>query len=145
MLQEYRHAGVAFRYPGTWELTDEEADGQRIITLQTEGASFWTLTLFADRPDPELMVASVLEAFREDYEEIDIYPVQDTILRQPAAAVDLDFVYLDLVNSVVIRAFLTDSASALVLYQGMDLELEQQRPEFDAVTESLVFEDPTDD
>lgn len=140
MLRDYNHAGVSFRFPTSWELSEEEQDEQRTITLQTAGASFWTLSLFESRTDPEQILESVLQAFKEDYEDLDIYPVQATVMEQPAAAADLDFVYLDLVNSVVIRAFQTDEVSALVMYQGPDHELEVLRPQFDAVTESLMFE-----
>jgi hypothetical protein len=139
MLQDYRQAGVSFRYPNTWELAEEGTDEQRMITLQTAGASFWSLTIFEDRTDPEQILDSVLRAFQDDYKDVDVYPIQATVMEQPAAAADLDFVYLDLVNSVVIRAFQTDDVSALVMYQGPDHELEVVRPQFDAVTESLLL------
>ena len=145
MWREYHRDGLSFRFQSGWELSEDEADLQRTITLQTTGASFWTLTVFADRPDPDRILASVLEAFREDYEDLDVYPVTATVLGQPAAGVDLDFVYLDLVNSVVIRAFQTDEVSVLVMYQGPYYELEEIRADFDTVTESLVFEDHQSD
>jgi hypothetical protein len=139
MLQTYERRGISFRYPSTWELSEDESGGQRTITLQTAGASFWSLTVFDDRPDPDRVLASALQAFRDDYEDLDIYPVQATVLQQPAAAADLDFVYLDLVNSVTLRAFEADAKSVLVIYQGIDREIEQLRGQFDAVTESLAF------
>jgi hypothetical protein len=141
MLQEYRHAGVAFRYPQSWELSEEGTGDQRTITLQTAGASFWSLTIFKDRTDPQEILASALQAFQDDYDDVDVYPIQATVLERPAAGADLDFVYLDLVNSAVIRAFQTDDVSALVMYQGTDQELEVLREKFDAVTQSLTFED----
>lgn len=139
-LQHYHQRGLSFDYPSSWELTEESTGDQRTITLQTAGASFWTLTVFDDRPDPDQIVASVLQAFRDDYEELDLYEVQASIQGQPAAAVDLDFVYLDLVNSVAIRAFETAAASVLVMYQGIDREIEELRDRFNAVTESLAFD-----
>lgn len=139
-LQHYDQRGLSFDYPSSWELIEESTGDQRTITLQTAGASFWTLTVFEDRPDPEQIVVSVLQAFRDDYEDIDVYEVLAAVQGQPAAAVDLDFVYLDLVNSVAIRAFETESASVLVMYQGIDREVEELRDRFNAVTESLAFE-----
>lgn len=139
-LQHYHQRGLSFDYPSNWELTEESTGDQRTITLQTAGASFWTMTIFDDRPDPERIVASVLQAFRDEYEEIDVYEVQASVQGQPAAAVDLDFVYLDLVNSVAIRAFETEAASVLVMYQGIDSEIEELRDRFNAVTESLALE-----
>lgn len=138
-LERYQQHGIALEYPAGWDLIEEAAGPQRTITLQTAGASFWTLTVFDDRLDPDQILESVLQAFRDDYEDIDVYPVQATVLDAPAAATDLDFVYLDLVNSVSIRAFQTEERSAMVLYQGTDHELKALRAQFEAVTASLTF------
>ena len=135
----YQQHGVSFRYPQGWELTEESSDSHRTITLQTAGASFWTLSLFEDRPDPETIVESIARAFHDEYESVDVYPVPATTNPQPAAAADLDFIYLDTVTSVAVRAFQTADLSAVVMFQGTDQELEQLRPQFDAVTESLTF------
>jgi hypothetical protein len=139
-FQEYNRHGLSFRYPSSWELTEESADRQWTITLQTAGASFWTLTVFTDRPDPQEILESVLQAYQEDYEDLDIYPLPAGNGLLPAVGAELDFVYLDLVNSVVIHAFATEDLSAAVIYQGTDQELEFLREQFDAVTESLVFQ-----
>src|SRR5262249_13965852 len=126
-FQDYRRDGLSFRYPQSWELSEEAADRQRTITLQTAGASFWTLTIFSDRPDPERVLESVLQAYRDDYDEIDVYeaPGENGLL--PTVAAELDFVYLDIVNSVAVRAFQTEDLSAVVIYQGTDQELESLR------------------
>ncbi len=135
--QDYQRHGVSFRYPTGWELTEEGSEHERTITLQTAGASFWTMTLFADRPDPEQIVESVVEAYREDYDDLDVYPLSEEGDSPTAAGADLDFVYLDLVNSVSVRAFQTEARSAVVIYQGTDQELEVLREKFEAVTQSL--------
>lgn len=145
MLQTYQRDHVTIRHPRAWEMTEEAADRQRTITLQTSGASFWTLTLFDDRPDPQRLLDSVLQAIQDDYEEVDVYEVQGTLLQLPAVAADLDFVYLDLVNSVSIRAVRTDACSALVLYQGPDHELAELQDQFQAVTDSLTIDEELDD
>lgn len=98
------------------------------------------LTIFSDRPDPQEILDSVLQAYREDYKDIDIYPLPVGGGLLPAVGAELDFVYLDLVNSVVVHAFQTEDLSAAVIYQGTDQELEFLREKFDAVTESLVFQ-----
>lgn len=141
-LTEYHQQGLCFRYPRQWELTEEAHGAQRTITLQTAGASFWSLTIFDDRLEPDEILDSILQAFQEDYEDVDVYPVQATVLAQPASAVDLDFVYLDLVNSVAIRAFQSDERSAVVMFQGTDVELEGLRDQFEAVTASLAMDEP---
>jgi hypothetical protein len=140
MLQEYRHAGLSFRYPSSWELTEESTDLRRTITLQTAGASFWTLSVFEERTHPDEMLASVVRAFQEEYADVDVYSVPSNVAWHPAAAADLDFLYLDTVTSVTIRAFQTEVLSAVVMYQGTDRELKDLRDQFDAVTASLEFQ-----
>lgn len=146
---EYHGHSVSFRYPSGWELLEESHGEERTITLQTAGASFWTVTVFADRPEPERILESVLAAYREDYEDLDIYQSPETPGLLPAASADLDFVYLDLVNSVSIRALQAEDVSVVVIYQGTDHELEFLREKFEAVTESLAFHgdelDPVED
>lgn len=137
----YHSQGLCFEYPPTWALTEESSELQRSITLQTAGASFWTITVFENRPDPEQILDSVLQAFQDDYENVDVYPVQASLNNEPVTAVDLDFIYLDMVNSVCLRAFQTETSSVLVMYQGTDQELEQLREKFETVTGSLKFED----
>lgn len=142
VMTDYHQHGLCFRYPRSWELSEESNGSQRTITLQTAGASFWSLTLFDEPLAPERILDSILQAFQEDYEDVDVYPVQATVFDQPAVAADLDFVYLDLVNSVAIRAFQTDDRSAVVMFQGTDAELDVLREQFNAVTASLAFDEP---
>ncbi|MFO0917394.1 MAG: hypothetical protein U0872_03660 [Planctomycetaceae bacterium] len=117
-MQDYRRHGVSFQYPSGWELTEEGNEQERTITLQTAGASFWTITLFADRPEPEQLLESVLQAYRDDYDDVDVYPQPGEAGLLPSAGADLDFVYLDLVNSVSVRAFQTADRSAVVIFRG---------------------------
>jgi hypothetical protein len=144
MSVHYHRHGLAFDYPQGWELSEETSGTQRTVTLQTAGASFWTVTIFEDRPDPEQVVASIVQAFRDEYENVDVYPVAASTDPQAVAAADLDFIYLDTVTSVAIRAFQTEDVSTVVMYQGTDQELEQLRPKFDAVIASLKFESDAD-
>ena len=41
--------------------------------------------------EPDAILESVLQAFRDEYEEIDVYPAKGTLLEQPADAADVDF------------------------------------------------------
>ena len=68
-----------------------------------------------------------LNAFREEYEELDIYPVAETICHRESIARDLEFVCLEMMNSAFLRAFKTDGFTVLILYQGTDRELEITR------------------
>ena len=129
---------VQFRYPQGWTVQEESNDEQTTITVQSPGTAFWTLSLFEERPDADQILASVMAAYEELYEELDIYEADAMVLGAPAVAREFDFVCLDLVSSVSLVIFQTVKRTALVLYQGEDRGLEQARPVMEAMTRSLL-------
>ncbi|MDB5347753.1 MAG: hypothetical protein JWP89_6130 [Schlesneria sp.] len=129
---------VQFRYPKGWEVQEEANEEQTTITVQSPGTAFWTLSLFEDRPDADEILASVMSAYEELYEELDVYEFDVMVLGAPAVAREFDFVCLDLVSSVSLMIFQTVKRTAMVLFQGEDRELEKARPVMEAMTRSLV-------
>lgn len=129
---------VQFQYPQGWTIQEESNDEQTTITVQSPGTAFWTLSLFEGRPDAEQILASVMAAYEELYEELDVYESDVMVLGEPAVAREFDFVCLDLVSSVSLVIFQTMTRTALVLYQGEDRDLETARPVMEAMTKSLL-------
>jgi hypothetical protein len=137
----YDSNGVRFRFPEHWALTEEHSDNQLSITVSSPQTSFWTLSLFFDAlPEDELM-ETTLNIFREEYEELDIYPVAVTICHRESISRDLEFVCLELINSAFLRAFRTNHFTALILYQGTDYELEMTRDRLENISLSLQCEE----
>lgn len=136
----YTGHGVVFQYPTDWALTEDETDGEVTVSLQTPGAAFWSLTVFADRPSAEDVLGAVLTAYRDEYPELDIYAISTSICRLPAEACDLDFVCLDLVSSAALRSFESLTRTFLIVYQGQDRELERFRTEFERIIASLSLD-----
>ena len=137
MVDEFAGHGVRFRYPDSWELTEQQNDDGVAVTISGPGTSFWTLQLFFDAPAPEHVILQAVEAFRAEYEEIDFYPASAELCARPASGGDVEFVCLELMNSAFLRAFQADRFTALVLFQGTDAELEETRETLDAITDSL--------
>jgi hypothetical protein len=137
-LQEvYSEHGVGFRYPAAWELAEQRAGKEVTITVSSPETSFWSIVVCFDAPRPEDLIESALEAFRDEYEELDIYPAEASLCQRPTVARDLEFVCLELINSAFLRAFRAGSVSVLVLYQGTDLELEDTQETLEAISVSL--------
>ncbi|HTI50884.1 MAG TPA: hypothetical protein VL475_08035 [Planctomycetaceae bacterium] len=139
MSQLYSKHGLQFRYPPGWEVSEQREEGQVSITVSSPHTSFWTVTLLTDRPEPEDIVAAVLDAFEEEYEELDVYPSKARIGRRPTAARDIDFVCLELLNVARVRAFRTPDFTVMVLYQGTDGEFAESGPILERITKSLTF------
>ncbi|HUG90666.1 MAG TPA: hypothetical protein VML55_07530 [Planctomycetaceae bacterium] len=141
----YHQHGFEFRYPGFWELSEHSGqDGEWTITVSSPGTSFWSLSLYSDRPRPEALIDSAVSAFREEYPDLDVYPLQARLCDRPAVARDLEFLCFDLVNGASVRAVQIGPVTAFVLYQGTDDELESTRPILEAITASLSY-DPSRD
>jgi hypothetical protein len=139
MRQVYAGHGVRFRYPDGWEVSEQQDENQVSITLTSPETSFWTVTLLAGRPDPDATLAAVLDAFREEYDELDVYPSKARLCRRPTVAFDVDFICLELLNVARIRATRMADLTLLVLFQGTDAEFERTGPILEKITGSLMF------
>ena len=101
----YDSNGVRFRFPKHWELHEEHSDNQLSITVSSPGTSFWSLLIFFDALSMEELMETALDTFREEYEELDVYPVVETICQRESIARELEFVCLEMINSAFLRAF----------------------------------------
>lgn len=142
MEQIYSGHGVQFTYPETWEISEQRQPGEVSITVTSPVTAFWTLSLFFDSPDPESIIDAVLEAFREEYEELDVYPAEASICKQPTCARDIEFVCLELLNSAWVRAFQSSDYSVLVLFQANDNDLGETLATMEGITSSLRLDEP---
>jgi hypothetical protein len=138
MDETYEGHGIRFRYPASWELAEQEEGESTSITVASPETSFWSISLFRDLPSPQAVVASAIEAFREEYDEVDVYPSEERLGDRPGVANDVDFVCFELINSAFLRAFQTERFTVLVLYQGFDGELAESRRLLEAISASLT-------
>jgi len=134
----YRSHGVTFRYPDEWELSEQDTGEQISITVSSPQTAFWTVSIFPDRPDPADIVAAALDAFHDEYDELDDYPAKVRLCRSPTVARDIDFVCLELLNIAGVRAFRTRDFTVLVLFQLTEREREEIGPILDHITQSLA-------
>lgn len=133
----YEDHGIRFRYPEDWQI-QEESEGETVsVTVSGPETSFWSIWILPERPDPERLVLSAIEAFEEDYDDVDVYRSEGELCDFPSLQCDVEFVSLELINSAFVRAFRTGRFSVLVLFQGTDHELEYTREALDAITASL--------
>ncbi len=139
--QQYSGHGIRFRYPGTWELTEDEDDRDAVVTVSSPETSFWTVSLLGGRPDPKRVIREVLETFRGEYAELDEYEVTAKIQGQDCEARDLQFVQYELINSAFLRALEAGPWTVLILYQGTDHELEETHSVLEAISASFEWDD----
>ena len=135
--QQYQGHGIIFRYPSGWELTEEARDDAHTVTVSEIGA-FWCVTVLKRRPRAADVLEQACEAFRQEYDEIDIYPGrQVTLAGKEVDAQDLEFVALELVNCVSLRAFEHGGRTIFVMSQMTDHERDTYADVFQEISESL--------
>jgi hypothetical protein len=145
MSEVYAGHGVTFEYPEKWELTEQVQDDECLITVSGPGTSFWSVGLFRDKPHAEIVLDTVVAAFRDDYPDLDVYPVEDEILDQPANGFDLEFFCLELVNTAFVRSFLARDFTVMILCQSEDSELAASKASFESIRDSFDCELQDDD
>lgn len=140
MTAVYHKHGARFQYPRSWSLSEEQAEQEVCITVSSPETAFWSLTLFFDGPSPEDVAETVVQAFQDEYEELDIYPEVASVGPHQAVALNLEFMTLDLMNSAFVRVCRTDQFTAVILYQGTDRELAESLDVLEAISTSLELE-----
>ena len=132
--------GIRFEYPEDWILHEQSSPEEITLTVQSPDSSFWSLTLIKDRPDPRRVLDTILDTFREEYSEIDVYPSEVRLGDQPTESCELDFVCHELIGSAFLRAVAAPDFTLVVLYQGADLELDNTQPLMEKINNSLTWD-----
>ncbi|MFM7163577.1 MAG: hypothetical protein ACKOGA_15545 [Planctomycetaceae bacterium] len=122
MPTTYRRHGVSLTCPSSWELREESEPGELRLNYEQPSTCFWSLTLLFSRPDPEQTIETTLEAFRSEYEEIDIYEAKARVGRRSARAYDIDFLCYEMTSSACVRVFAGPRFTGVIVYQGADPE-----------------------
>jgi hypothetical protein len=137
MDEIYVGHGVRFRYPDDWDLSEQQTVNEVTVTVSSRETSFWSLTLFFDRPQPEQVLQTAMDALRDEYEDIDVYPVETALCRISNLSRDVEFVCFELINSAFLREYRTARFTALVLYQATDHELQETRSVLEGISNTL--------
>lgn len=131
--------GIRFQYPENWALDERDAlEGENSVAVYSPGGSFWSIVVYdADLPLSDLVEAA-LTAMREEYDELDIEAVRETVAGQKLIGYDLNFYCLDLTNTALIRGVRGEGATYLIYCQADDREFADLEPVFRAITTSLL-------
>src|SRR5437870_1704872 len=159
MPATYERSGLYFDYPESWlleeggqdEETDdageaaeprEERDEPTSVTVHSPGGAFWTVLKYRGATDPRRYLEASLSAMREEYDDLDVTPAEESLHGHRLTGYDLNFFYLDLTNTAHIRGVKTLGATLLILCQADDREWEQIEDVFEAMTSSLLEHQP---
>lgn len=139
-LVNYSKHGLQFSYPDIWELHEETEGDDITVSLAPCSTSFWTLRIMPECPPPPQVVDSCIAAFKEEYEDLEVSESNIAVAGMPAFCRELEFVCLELTNTVGLASVRTTDFSILIWWQGTDHELEEFRPIFDHITRSVLID-----
>ena len=141
MPARFDRLGISFQYPDNWTLDDSDALlGRRSVTVYSPSGAFWSVAIHSGSVDPAELAASVVEAMRKEYTELEVAEARETVEDQDLLGYDLAFFYLDLTNTAMIRSLQIASSTYLFFCQAEDRDLEQIGLVFQAMTASLLRE-----
>jgi hypothetical protein len=139
MPAEFRRLGVAFQYPENWTLDVQDAlAGRRAVTVYSPGGGFWAVSVHPRSANPHSLAKAAVKAMQEEYEDLENCEVSQLVSGHQLVGYDLNFFYLDLTNTALIRCIRTARATYAVFCQAEDREFDRVHAVFDAMTTSLL-------
>ena len=138
----FNKLGIAFQYPENWQLDDADIrEGRKSVTVYSpSGGAFWMVSVHPRTNEPAKLAADALHAMTQEYEEVESEVVSEVISDFKLVGYNLNFYYLDLTNSAVVRSARTKHNTLTIFYQGEDREFAKIEPVFRAMTVSLLRE-----
>ncbi len=144
-FNEYHRNGLYFAYPSNWGL---EEDGMETVEgsvqLSNNDDAFWILRKYPLGTDTEAIITSVVESMQADYEDMEIERVEKTLFDTRLVGNEMNFFYLDLMNTATILCFNSKTATYAVFWQTgnqLIVQAEESVPVdkvFEAITYSLL-------
>jgi hypothetical protein len=139
MPLRFERLGISFQYPENWVLDDTDAvAGRDSVTVYSPGGAFWTVAVHPASADPAQLIKGVVAAMREEYEELEAEEAGEIVAGRELIGYDLNFYYLDFVNSAKIRSLQTRQTTYTFFCQGEDREFDRLQEVFRAITTSLL-------
>jgi hypothetical protein len=139
MPARFDHLGISFQYPENWQLDQADAmQGAPSVTVYSPGGAFWSVMIHPRSADPARLAKAATDAMRQEYEELEAEPVNETLAGHDAVGYDLNFYYLDLTNTASVRSLRTRRQTYTIFYQAEDREFNEVEKVFQAITVSLM-------
>ena len=139
MPLKFEKLGISFQYPDNWTLDEEDAlAGRRSVTVYSPGGAFWSVAAYPRSADPARLAKAAVEAMKQEYEGLEAEETREALAGRELIGYDLNFYYLDLINTAQIRCLRTQRTTYTVFCQAEDREFDRIELVFRAMTASLL-------
>ena len=123
--------------PKTGRRKRDEIDDGWIVEIQSPEPGFLLVSLHTDRPLCAELLEQTLDDLRADYPDLEAETAVGKIAGQDATGYDVRFFSLDFTNLCVMRSFMCQAGTVMVLWQVTDVDEERLEPVMRAIVASL--------
>ena len=96
MPTTYQQNGIELLYPDNWKVVDEDPHSDPpTVTLQSPSTGYWNLTIYPDSQNPDSLTTETVTAMQEEYDSIEVEPLECSFGKQLASGFQMQFYYLD--------------------------------------------------
>lgn len=135
MQKIFNENGFHIPYPADWELEeDAEKNGETIYLYPPGESGFWSLSRFPTNETPEELVKTAKDTILAEYPEGESAPVRQTCGTHVLTGFDVDFIFLDIPCTAIIRAMQHSEYTYLIFAQYHDLIEANQTVDFSEIT-----------
>ena len=135
----YDRLGIQFDYPENWTIDSSDIENRKAtVTIYSPDGGFWSVSAHATGHPASKLCEAVLSQMREEYQDLDSEPAEETINSHRLTGFDLNFYCLDLTNTAIVRTLETPAATFLLFCQAEDREWECVSKVFAAMTASFI-------
>jgi hypothetical protein len=135
----YDKLGIRFLYPDNWSLDESDAlAGQNSVSAYSPDGAFWSVSLYPGNPDREELANAALEALQLEYPGAEAEAASEEIEGREVTGFDLNFLFLDLTSTALIRVFDSPGGTCVILCQAEDRDYVEVEAVFRAMTASLI-------
>jgi hypothetical protein len=139
MVATYENFGIKFSYPENWKLLeDQAASWPHSVSVYSPNDAFWNVSVHEPGTHMESAAEAVKEAIEEEYEGVEVEPIQEKIEQLDATGFDLFFYCLDMLVQTRVRAIEAGDLRLLIVCQGEDREFDKLNQVFSAISVDLV-------
>lgn len=139
MPSQFKGWGISFQFPENWNLHEEENDGRYgSVTIYGPSGAFISVGVHPRGIPPLELARGAVDGILEEYGEVDVEEVEQTVRGRKLVGFDVSFFYMDFTNTATVRCLRTQAATYSVFCQAEDRDFERLAGVFEAVTASLL-------
>lgn len=132
---------VRFAYPKNWFVQEAPwTSDSKAITVNNPDGYFWMISVFPAGTDPDAAAKEVLHSMRREYNQLEDTPTHRIVADHFLTGYEMNFFYLDLVNTAVVLSLETEERSYVIYWQYCDvLAVTDEEYDFEDIAEAMTY------